>query len=294
MTTTLLAPPAEPNHRPPGPLLLRLGYEIVFDVPAPTTMLLMLYAHPSVAHRLASPDGIQVEPHVPVTDFIDDFGNRVGRILAPPGQVRIWSESIIQDSGAPDVTNPDAQQHRVEDLPPEVLTYLLGSRYCEVDRLSAIAWDLFGKTAPGYARVQAVCDWVHRHIEFGYRHARANKTALDVYVERRGVCRDYMHLAITFCRALGIPARYATGYLSDINAAPDPTPMDFSAFFEAYLDGQWWPFDARYNTPRIGRVLMARGRDAVDCALTTSFGPTRLLKFKVITEEATAAHSQAA
>jgi transglutaminase-like putative cysteine protease len=287
MTTTLLAPAAEPPKRAPGRLLLRLGYEIVFDVPAPTPMQLMLYAHPSVAHRLITPDTIHVEPHVPVTDFIDDFGNRVGRIIAPPGQMRIFGETIVEDSGQPDAIKPDAQQHRVEDLPPEVLTYLLGSRYCEVDRLSSIAWDLFGKIAPGWSRVQAVCDWVHRHVEFGYRHARPNKTSLDVYVERRGVCRDFMHLAITFCRALGIPARYATGYLSDINAAPDPTPMDFSAFFEAYLDGQWWSFDARHNVPRIGRVLMARGRDAVDCALTTSFGPTRLLKFKVITEEAT-------
>jgi transglutaminase-like putative cysteine protease len=287
MTTTMLAPAAAvPVLRPPGRLLLRLGYEIIFDVPAPTPMLLMLYAHPSVSHRLLAPETIHVEPQVRVTDYLDEFGNRVGRIIAPPGHVRIYSESVIEDSGEPDVSKPDAQQHRVEDLPPAVLPFLLGSRYCEVDRLSAVAWDLFGKTPPGYARVQAVSDWVHRHVEFGYRHARANKTALDVYVERRGVCRDFMHLAITFCRALGIPARYATGYLSDINAAPDPTPMDFSAFFEAYLDGQWWPFDARYNVPRVGRVLMARGRDAVDCALTTSFGPTRLVKFKVITEEA--------
>jgi transglutaminase-like putative cysteine protease len=276
---------------PPG-LLLRIGYEIVFDVPAPTPMLLMLYVHPTVAQRLQAPETIYVEPHAPITEHVDDFGNRVGRMIAQPGQVRIYSESVIADSGLPDVTKPDAQQHRVEDLPPEVLPYLLGSRYCEVDRLSAVAWDLFGKTPPGYARVQAVNDWVHRAIEFGYRHARPNKTALDVYTERRGVCRDYMHLAITFCRALGIPARYATGYLSDINAAPDPTPMDFSAFYEVYLDNQWWPFDARYGVPRIGRILMARGRDAVDVALTTSFGPTRLLKFKVTTEEANPAPAQ--
>ena len=276
---------------PPG-LLLRIGYEIVFDVPAPTPMLLMLYVHPTVAQRLHAPETIYVEPHAPITEYVDDFGNRVGRMIAQPGQVRIYSESVIADSGLPDATKPDAQQHRVEDLPPEVLPYLLGSRYCEVDRLSAVAWDLFGKTPPGYARVQAVNDWVHRAIEFGYRHARPNKTALDVYTERRGVCRDYMHLAITFCRALGIPARYATGYLSDINAAPDPTPMDFSAFYEVYLDNQWWPFDARYGVPRIGRILMARGRDAVDVALTTSFGPTRLLKFKVTTEEANPAPAQ--
>ena len=184
MTTTMLAPAAVPVFRPPGRLLLRLGYEIIFDVPTPTPMLLMLYAHPSVSHRLVGPETIHVEPHVPVTDYLDDFGNRVGRIIAPPGQVRIYSESVIQDSGEPDATKAEAQQHRVEELPPDVLPYLLGSRYCEVDRLSAVAWDLFGKTPPGWARVQAVSDWVHRHIEFGYRHARANKTALDVYVER--------------------------------------------------------------------------------------------------------------
>jgi transglutaminase-like putative cysteine protease len=270
-------------------LLLRIGYEFVFDVPSPTPMLLMLYVHPD---RVQS-ETIHIEPHAPISTFIDPFGNRVGRVIAPAGQVRIWSESLFEDSGQPDVTKPEAQQHRVEDLPPDVLPFLLGSRYCEVDRLSAIAWDLFGKTPPGWGRVQAVCDWVHRNVEFGYRFARVNKGALDVYIERRGVCRDFMHLAITFCRALNIPARYATGYLSDINAPPDPTPMDFSAFFEVYLDGAWWPFDARYNMPRIGRVLMARGRDAVDVALTTSFGPTRLLKFRVITEDANASASAA-
>jgi transglutaminase-like putative cysteine protease len=270
----------------PASLLLRIGYEIIFDIAAPTPMLLMLYVHPSRADRLLRPEAIHIEPHVPVHDFVDSFGNRVGRIIAPPGLVRIWSESLFEDSGQPDPSKPDARQHRVEDLPADILPYLLGSRYCEVDRLSAIAWDVFGKLPPGYPRVKAVNEWIYQNIEFGYRHARTNKTALDVYTERRGVCRDFMHLAITFCRALGIPSRYATGYLSDIDAPPDPTPMDFSAFYEVYLDGCWWPFDARFNKPRIGRVLQATGRDAVDVALTTSFGPTKLIKFTVITEEA--------
>ena len=172
--------------------------------------------------------------------------------MAPAGLVRIWSEAVIEDSGQPDYLKPDAMQHRIEDLPPDVLPYLLGSRYCEVDRLSAIAWDLFGKIPPGAPRAHAVCEWVHKNIQFGYRHARPNKTAVDVYTERRGVCRDYMHLAIAFCRALSIPARYATGYLSDINSPPDPTPMDFGAFLEVYLDHQWWPMDARWNVPRYG------------------------------------------
>jgi transglutaminase-like putative cysteine protease len=270
----------------PASLLLRIGYEIIFDIAAPTPMLLMLYVHPSRADRLLRPEATHIEPHVPVHDFVDSFGNRVGRIIAPPGLVRIGSESLFEDSGQPDPSKPDARQHRVEDLPADILPYLLGSRYCEVDRLSAIAWDLFGKPPPGYPRVKAVNEWIYQNIEFGYRHARTNKTALDVYTERRGVCRDFMHLAITFCRALGIPSRYATGYLSDIDAPPDPTPMDFSAFYEVYLDGCWWPFDARFNKPRIGRVLQATGRDAVDVALTTSFGPTKLIKFTVITEEA--------
>ena len=268
---------------PPG-LLLRIGYEIVFDVPAPTPMLLMLYAHPSVSHRLVGPETIHLEPHVPVTDYIDDFGNRVGRIIAPPGQVRLYSESVIEDSGEPDATKAEAQQHRVEELPSDVLPYLLGSRYCEVDRLSAVAWDLFGKLPPGGARVLAVNEWVFRNIQFGYKLTRPNKTALDTYVERTGVCRDMMHLAISLCRALNIPARYATGYLGDIDADPDPTPMDFSAFYEVYLDGRWWPMDARHGKARIGRVLMARGRDATDVALITSFGRHRLTKFTVVTE----------
>ncbi len=273
----------------PAKLLLRIGYEIIFESPVPTPMVLMLYVHPSHEHQLREPEIIHLEPSAPISEFIDGFGNRAARIIAPAGPVRIWSESILEDAGEPDAVKPDAQQHRVEELPADVLPFLLSSRYCEADRLSSVAWDLFGKTPAGWSRVQAICDWVHGHIEFGYRHARNNKTALDVYTERCGVCRDFMHLAVAFCRGVNIPARYATGYLSDVNAPPDPTPMDFSAYFEAYLDGQWWPFDSRHNLPRYGRVLMARGRDAVDVPLTTSFGSVRLTKFKVITEPAPAA-----
>lgn len=276
----------------PATLPLRIGYDVIFEASGATPMLLMLYVHPSREHQLREPEVIHIEPSVPISEFIDGFGNRVARIMAPAGHVRIWSESILEDSGEPDPLKPDARQLRIEDLPADVLPFLLSSRYCEADRLSSVAWDLFGKTPPGWARVQAVCDWVHRNIEFGYRHARNSKTAVDVYTERCGVCRDFMHLAVAFCRGLNIPARYATGYLSDVNAPPDPTPMDFSAYFEAYLDGQWWVFDARHNTPRYGRVLMARGRDAVDVPLTTSFGTVRLVKFKVITEPATAAPVQ--
>jgi len=268
-------------------LTLRIGYEIVLEAPAPTPMLLMLYAHPEVAGRLDHADEIQIEPAVPISDHVDSMGNRAARIVAPAGVVRIHGQNIHHDAGLPDARDESAPQHTIDQLPAHTLPFLLGSRYCEVDRLTGAAWGMFGKIPPGFARVQAICDWIQQNVEFGYRHARLNKTSVDVFTERRGVCRDFMHLAITFCRAMGIPARYATGYLSDIGE-PEPVvpePMDFSAYLEVFLGGQWWPVDARYNKPRIGRVLMARGRDAVDVALTTSFGPTRLLKFNVITEQ---------
>lgn len=268
-----------------SPLRLRIGYQIALEFPRPTPMVLMLYVHPDRSADLFEPERINLDPVVAREDFIDSFGNRCARLIAPAGRFNIQSESIIADDAQPDPTDFAAQQHAVEQLPSDTLPFLLGSRYCEVDRLSSIAWDLFGKFPLGWGRVQAICDWVHGNVEFGYKHARNNRTALDTYVERKGVCRDFMHLAIAFCRSLNIPARYATGYLSDIHAAPDPTPMDFSAFFEVYLGGRWWPLDARHNVPRIGRVLMARGRDAVDVALTTSFGPHKLISFKVFTDE---------
>ena len=266
-------------------MFIRAGYELIFEVPAPVPMLLMLYTHPSRAASLHRVDRVRVEPEVSVQEFTDWFGNRCGRIVAPAGRVRLWNDTLVEDCGLPDPVHEGARQHAVEDLPAETLRYLLASRYCEVDRLSDIAWQLFGQTPPGWARVQAVCDWVHDNVGFGYEHARPTRTAAEVYSERVGVCRDFMHLAISFCRCLNIPARYATGYLGDIAVPPVPLPMDFSAWFEVFLDGQWETFDARHNVPRVGRVLMARGRDAVDVALTTSFGPSRLEKFTVWTEE---------
>lgn len=266
-------------------MFIRLGYDLIFDVPAPTPMLLLLYTHPDRAATLRHPDEIHIEPAVPLETFLDSFGNRCARIVAPAGKLRLLNDIIVQDSGVPDPICADARQHAVEDLPCEVLPYLLASRYCEVDRLQEVAWGLFGQTPPGWVRVQAICDWVKTHVRFGYQYARATKTAFDVYTERQGVCRDLNHLALTFCRCLNIPARYATGYLGDIGVPAVPDPMDFSAWFEVYLDGRWHTFDARHNKPRIGRVLMARGRDATDAALTTSFGPTRLQQFKVWTDE---------
>jgi transglutaminase-like putative cysteine protease len=266
-------------------MLIRLGYELVFNLAEPVPMLLLLYTHPSRAASLRQPDRVRTEPSVPVSEFIDWFGNRCGRVVAPAGRFRVWNDTVIEDSGEPDPVCPDAPQHAVEDLPAEALQFLLASRYCEVDELSEVAWQLFGTTPPGWARVQAVCDWVHDHVTFGYQHARPTKTAYDVYTERKGVCRDFMHLAITFCRCLNIPARYATGYLGDIGVPAAPSPMDFSAWFEVFLGGRWYTFDARHHVPRIGRVLMARGRDAVDVALTTSFGAAPLERFTVQTDE---------
>ena len=265
-------------------MLIRVGFEMVFEIPVPAPMLLMLGLRPEREATIRRHSGLSVEPEVPVDRYIDGFGNRPARLLAPAGRLVLRDDLIVEDDGQPDPIAPDAGQVPVQDLPPDVLVYLLSSRYCEVDRLSDTAWQLFGSTPEGWGRVQAVCDWVHDNIRFDYQSARPTKTAHDVFEERAGVCRDFSHLALTFCRCLNIPARYATGYLGDIGIPPQPHPMDFSGWFEAYLDG-WYTFDARHNVPRIGRVLMAHGRDAADVALTTSFGTTRLEKFNVWTVE---------
>jgi len=251
-------------------------------------MLLMLHVHPERRRDLRAPEQLITEPAVEVQNYTDNFGNRCAKVVAPPGVIRFFSDTVIEDSGLPEPAFPDARQHPVEDLPLDVLPYLLPSRYCEVEKLGDIAWKLFGNTPPGWARVQAICDWVHANVEFGYKHAREDRTALEVFNERRGVCRDFMHLALTFCRCMNIPARYATGYLGDIGVPTVPDPMDFSAFFEAYLEERWHPFDARHNERRIGRVAMGYGRDAVDVALTTTFGKHVLRNFKVWTDEITA------
>jgi transglutaminase-like putative cysteine protease len=265
-------------------MLIRLAYDIQFDIPAEVAMVALLNVHPSRFRDLEEPDELQTEPWLETTHFRDSFGNRCARFVAPPGRLRIFSSTLIQDSGLPDETNWSAREMPVCELPHETLTFLLNSRYCEVDRLSTVALELFGHVTPGWGRVQAVCNWVNNKLAFSYQHARPTKTAMDVFTERVGVCRDFQHLAITFCRALGIPARYATGYLGDIGV-PTRGPMDFSAWFEAYLDGRWWTFDARHNEPQIGRVLMATGRDASDVAITTSFGQADLRSFFVVTEE---------
>jgi transglutaminase-like putative cysteine protease len=247
-------------------------------------MLLVLSIHPSRVPDLVTPHRISFDREVVPYDYIDGFGNVCTRIIAPPGRTTIRTDFVMGDSGLHDVVASDARQHEITELPNDALVFLLGSRYCETDRLSDIAWSLFAKTPPGWARVQAICDHVHDWIEFGYEHACATASAWDSYTGRKGVCRDYAHLAIAFCRCMNIPARYCTGYLGDIGV-PRVDPMDFSAWFEAYLGGQWYTFDARNNIPRIGRILMARGRDATDVALSTSFGPSTLAKFEVFTDE---------
>ena len=266
-------------------MLIRLGYDIGFNVPAPVTIVAMLHVHPSREPDLLEPDELKLEPEVASTSYIDTFGNRCSRFVAPAGHIRLSNSTLIKDPGVNDPTPWDAIEHPVADLPNETLIYLLNSRYCEVDRLSNIAVELFGNAPPGWSRVHAITSWVYSKVMFGYQHARSTKTALDVFTERVGVCRDFQHLAVTFCRALNIPARYVTGYLGDIGITPTYTPMDFSAWFEVYLSNRWWTVDARHNHPRIGRVLMAVGRDASDVALTTSFGIASLTHFNVVSDE---------
>ena len=264
---------------------IRVGYELIYDCPKPTPMMLMLNIHYSRAMDIVVPDTLTTTPSVPLATYRDGFGNWCSRIVAPAGQIRIASTAIVRDTGQPDLVVAGAAQHAVQDLPQEALVFLLGSRYCETDRLSEIAWRLFGPAPAGWPRVQAICDFVHRHIAFNYADARPTRTAWEAFNERKGVCRDYAHLAVAFCRCMNIPARYCTGYLGDIGIPPPYGPMDFAGWFEAYLGGRWYTFDPRNNVPRIGRVLIARGRDAVDVAISNTFGRNTLAGFKVFTDE---------
>jgi transglutaminase-like putative cysteine protease len=264
---------------------IRVGFEMIYDCPQPTPMVFNLNVHFTRVSDLVGRDDLMVDPPVPMAAYRDSFGNWCTRLVAPQGRTRVSADAIVKDSGTPDVVDRGAQQVRVEDLPEETLLFLLGSRYCETDRLSETAWSLFGQTPTGWGRVQAICDYVHRHITFGYEHARMTRTALEAFYDRTGVCRDFAHLAVAFCRCMNIPARYCTGYLGDIGVPPPHGPMDFAAWFEAFLGGRWYTFDPRNNVPRIGRVLIARGRDACDVAISSSFGPNTLISFKVWTDE---------
>ncbi|WP_424135864.1 transglutaminase-like domain-containing protein [Roseomonas chloroacetimidivorans] len=264
---------------------IHCGYDITYDCPQPTPMLLALSVHPSRMQDVIGPHQIQFDRPVGAAEYRDGFGNICHRIVAPPGRTTISTRFDILDPGTPDPVVPEARQVPVEELPDDTLVFLLASRYCETDRLSELAWSLFGHVEGGWARVQAICDYAHNRIQFGYEHANVFRTAYSGHNDRLGVCRDYAHLAVTLCRCMNIPARYCTGYLGDIGVSLADAPMDFSAWFEAYLGGNWYTFDARHNIPRIGRIVMARGRDATDVAMTTTFGPCNLAGFNVVTRE---------
>ena len=264
---------------------IHLGCELVFEFPQPTPMILMLTVHYSRSADLERPDHLVTRPAVPIEGFRDGFGNWCSRIVAPAGEFAVSTDTVILDHGTFDTADEAAAQHPVEELPSETLVYLLGSRYCETDCLSDAAWSLFGTTPPGWGRVQAICDFVHNHVAFNYQDASSTRTAQQTYVEARGVCRDYAHLAITFCRAMNIPARYCTGYISDIGLPLPHSPGDFAAWIEVYLGHRWHVFDPRNNAPRIGRVLVAQGRDAADVSLTHTFGSNVLTGFRVWTDE---------
>lgn len=264
---------------------IRFGCALSYDFPEQTPVIAVLNVHYSHFADLEIPDRLVTAPAVEIGSYRDSFGNWCSRLVAPAGRFTISTNGIIRDSGKPDPTDITAPQHPVERLPTETLLFLLASRYCETDILAEEAWRLFGKTQAGWPRVQAICDFVHRHVTFGYEHSSATRTAAETYAEARGVCRDYAHLAVTFCRCMNIPARYCTGYVSDIGQPPPYAPMDFAAWMEVYLGDRWWVFDPRNNTPRVGRILIGRGRDAADVPLTHTFGVNTLIGFRVWTDE---------
>lgn len=267
-------------------VLIRIGYEIVLRLFNASPVVFLLRVHPSRRSLLVAPEDFHIEPDLPVQYYRDSFGNHCGRLSAPPARIRFRNHAVVRDSGEPDVFAPEAEEEIVCQMPSAALTFLLPSRYCEVDSdLMSFAWEKFGPIAPGWSRVQAICDFVHNHIRFDYQRARSNRTALETLREGVGVCRDFTHLAITLCRCLNIPARYVTGYLGDIGVPPMDAPMDFSAWMEVYLSGRWFSFDARHNQPRIGRIVIARGRDAADVPITMVFANHQIERFTVVTEE---------
>jgi transglutaminase-like putative cysteine protease len=270
-------------------MLIRLGYELAYDFAQATPLILNLNVHYSRTADLVRPDTIVTSPTVPLSMYRDSFGNWCTRAIGPPGRFHITADALIRDSGIPEPAYLHAFEHTVQSLPDDTLEFLLPSRYCETESLAAAAWSTFGGMMPGWSRVQAICDYVHDLIAFDYQCARPTKTAWETFNERRGVCRDYAHLAISICRCLNIPARYCTGYLGDIGVPAMDAPMDFAGWMEAYIGGAWHTFDPRNNQRRIGRVLIARGRDAADVAISMTFGPNALQVFRVWTDEVPAA-----
>jgi len=269
-------------------MLINYGFEIAIRVPRATPLICLLDVHPERRKDINSETPFHVLPATPSMTYVDGFGNQCRRLMVPPGDITLSLDGTIVDSGELDDADAKAREIPVQELPNSLLTFLIGSRYCETDRLSQTAWDLFGGMKPGWGRVEAICDFVHNHLSFGYQHARATRTALEAFEEKKGVCRDFAHLMLAFCRCLNIPARYVNGYLGDIGVPADPAPMDFSAWTEVFLDNRWYTFDPRHNARRIGRIVVARGRDATDVPLINSFGPHTLKTFKVWTDEVVA------
>jgi transglutaminase-like putative cysteine protease len=265
---------------------MRIGCRLRFELTQPTPLTAMLNVHYSRFGDLERADYLVTGPSVPLESYRDGFGNWCTRMMAPAGEFTLSTDGIFRDTGLPDPVAPDATQQAVQDLPFETMVYLLGSRYCDTDLLSDEAWRLFETTPPGWARVQAICDFVQSGVSFDYMQASSTRTASQTLAGGQGVCRDFAHLAIAFCRCMNIPARYCTGYLSDIGEPEPYPPSDFAAWMEVYLGGSWWVFDPRNNTPRMGRILIARGRDAADVPLTQTFGPSTLTQFDVWTREA--------
>ncbi len=266
-------------------MLIKAGFDIEFGTAAPTPISALLSVHPSRNRDLITAHRIVTSADVPLYDYLDSFGNVATRLTLPAGGARLSADFIIADDGLPDARAPDVPVTPVQELPDDTLQFLLASRYCETERLMDTAWALFNGMPSARAQVEAIVDWAHNHIQFGYHFARNTRTAWEGYQERVGVCRDYAHLAVTLCRCMNIPARYCTGYLGDIGIPPVDAPMDFSAWFEVFVDGDWYTYDARHREPRIGRIVMAKGRDAIDVAISTSFGTSWLNKFEVTTLE---------
>jgi transglutaminase-like putative cysteine protease len=267
-------------------MLISFGFDIALRLESEASVLFYLKLHPSRLRDLVSPEQFEIQPGYHFDEFLDNYGNRCGRVHCKPGIIRFTNRGIIRDSGELDPIDPPARQEEIFKLPADAMAYLLPSRYCESDsELASFAWEKFGPTQTGWERVQAICEFVHQHVEFDYAKAKADRTALETFRERVGVCRDFTHLAITLCRCLNIPARYVNGYLGDIGVPPAPYPMDFSAWMDVYLGGRWFSFDPRHNCRRIGRIVVARGRDACDVPLTISFGKHSLEAFSVVTEE---------
>lgn len=264
---------------------IRVGSELSFDFQQPTPIIAVLNVHSERVQDLERPDRLVVTPATSVDGYRDTFGNWCNRLVAAPGRVTLKTETVVRDSGQWETRDSGAMQVPLPLLPTDTLPFLLGSRFCETSLLSEVAWAMFGALPPGAPRVQSVVDFVHAHLRFDYTMSRPTRTAWEAYRERVGVCRDFAHLAITILRCLNIPTRYCTGYVSDIGLPPPHAPQDFAAWIEVFLGGMWHAYDPRNNDPRIGRILVARGRDAEDVPLTLTFGPSTLVSFSVTTEQ---------